>query len=47
MVETDIHLFGGPGVEIDGLHFADMSTHATMDARTTDTKVYAPTKIMS
>jgi hypothetical protein len=32
----DLHLIGSPGVQIDGLYFADMRAHATMDARTAD-----------
>lgn len=34
--KTDVHLFGGPQVEIDGLDTADVGAHATVYARATN-----------
>jgi hypothetical protein len=35
--QNTLELFVGPGIEVDGLDSADVSAHATMDARTSDT----------
>lgn len=35
--ENALHLFIGPGIEVDGLDFADVYAHASVDAGATDT----------
>lgn len=34
--ENALHLFVGPGIEVDGLDSANMDTHASVDARAAD-----------
>jgi hypothetical protein len=36
--KTYIHLLGCPCVKIDGLDFADVSAHSTVNTRTTNTQ---------
>lgn len=35
-VEDALHLFVGPGIEVDRFDFADVHAHATVDARAAD-----------